>query len=49
MVTRPGWAPQEIGMFIDHHLNGITPLPTIVNPHLDQRSGSGYGQERNTT
>lgn len=32
---RPGWAPQEIGMFIDHHLNGITPLPTIVNPHLD--------------
>lgn len=26
---RPGWAPKEIGMFVDQHLLGKTPLPKI--------------------
>ena len=28
---RPGWAPQEIGLFIDQYLKGSVPLPAIVN------------------
>ncbi len=35
MVTRPGWAPREIGLFVDQHLIGSTPLPAIVNPLLN--------------
>ncbi|MCA9120857.1 MAG: alpha/beta fold hydrolase [Planctomycetales bacterium] len=27
-----GWAPQEIGLFIDHHLLGTPPLATITAP-----------------
>ena len=28
-----GWAPKEIGLFIDQHVLGSTPLPTIAKPH----------------
>lgn len=31
-----GWAPPEIGMFIDQYLKGSAPLPAIVNPQLDK-------------
>lgn len=31
-----GWAPQEIGLFIDQYLRGSTPLPTLDAP---QRTG----------
>ncbi|WP_430931204.1 alpha/beta hydrolase family protein [Saccharicrinis sp. 156] len=30
----PGWAPQEIGMFIDSYLNGRSSLPVLLNPQL---------------
>lgn len=29
-----GWAPQEIGLFVDSYLNGSIPLPVIKNAHL---------------
>ena len=29
-----GWAPEEIGLFIDHHLTGDIPLATILKPQL---------------
>jgi hypothetical protein len=28
----PGWAPQEIGLFIDHYLRGGEPLATVEAP-----------------
>jgi cephalosporin-C deacetylase-like acetyl esterase len=31
----PGWAPQEIGLFVDSYLNAGTPLPVILNPRLN--------------
>lgn len=30
----PGWAPQEIGLFIDHHLRGQPPLATVASPSI---------------
>jgi cephalosporin-C deacetylase-like acetyl esterase len=30
----PGWAPQEIGLFIDHYIRGGAALPTIGEPLL---------------
>lgn len=29
-----GWAPQEIGRFVDHHLNGGKALPTVGEPAI---------------
>ena len=29
---RDGWAPAEIGLFVDEHLRGGKPLPTILQP-----------------
>jgi PhoPQ-activated pathogenicity-related protein len=29
-----GWAPQEIGLFIDHHLRGGQPLATVGAPSI---------------
>lgn len=29
-----GWAPQEIGLFIDSHLGGGLPLATVDSPHI---------------
>ena len=29
-----GWAPKEIGLFIDQYLTGGTPLPTVSRPQL---------------
>jgi len=37
-----GWAPQEIGLFVDHHLNGSDPLPVVMKPRLND------GQVRTT-
>ncbi|MFT5328787.1 MAG: dienelactone hydrolase [Planctomycetaceae bacterium] len=31
---QPGWAPNEIGRFIDHHLLGTEPLPQLGNPQI---------------
>ena len=31
----PGWAPQEIGLFVDQQLRGGKPLPTIGEPRID--------------
>lgn len=31
---QPGWAPKEIGRFIDHHLLGKTPLPQLGEPQF---------------
>lgn len=31
---KPGWEPKEIGLFIDHHLNGRAPLAAIEKPKL---------------
>jgi hypothetical protein len=28
----PGWAPAEIGLFIDSHCRGATPLPVLGTP-----------------
>ena len=30
----PGWAPKEIGLFIDSYCNGGTPLPQIFRPEV---------------
>jgi PhoPQ-activated pathogenicity-related protein len=30
----PGWAPQEIGLFIDHHLLGKAALPIFGEPEV---------------
>ena len=30
-----GWAPEEIGVFIDQHINKGTPLPTITDVQID--------------
>lgn len=30
-----GWAPQEIGLFIDQHLRGGKPLPALGEPRID--------------
>jgi dienelactone hydrolase len=32
---KPGWAPKEIGLFIDQHLNGSASLPSIFKPQLN--------------
>jgi hypothetical protein len=32
-----GWAPEEIGLFIDQHLKDGVPLPTILRPKLAER------------
>jgi cephalosporin-C deacetylase-like acetyl esterase len=29
-----GWAPQEIGLFVDQHLQGGKPLPTVGEPRI---------------
>lgn len=29
---QPGWEPKEIGLFIDHHLNGTAGLPVLSTP-----------------
>jgi dienelactone hydrolase len=42
-----GWAPQEIGLFIDSYLNGSTPLPIIRNPHV-QNDGLKAMEESET-
>ncbi|MBS0210062.1 MAG: acetylxylan esterase [Planctomycetes bacterium] len=31
---QPGWAPPEIGLFVDQHLRGGKPLPMIERPKL---------------
>lgn len=31
----PGWAPQEIGLFIDQHLGGTAGLPVVGEPNLE--------------
>jgi glycerophosphoryl diester phosphodiesterase/dienelactone hydrolase len=31
----PGWAPQEIGLFIDQHLRGGEALPVVREPKVD--------------
>jgi dienelactone hydrolase len=31
---QPGWAPNEIGRFIDHHLLGTEPLPQLGKPQI---------------
>jgi hypothetical protein len=31
---KEGWAPAEIGLFIDEHLTGGTPLPQILHPQF---------------
>ncbi len=30
----PGWAPQEIGLFVDGHLRGGKPLPAVGEPRV---------------
>lgn len=30
-----GWAPQEIGLFIDHQIAGGVPLPVIAGPRIE--------------
>ena len=35
-----GWAPKEIGLFIDHHLRGGEPLPSVGEP----KNGKGIVQ-----
>lgn len=34
---QPGWAPSEIGRFIDHHLQGTAPLPQLGTPQINGR------------
>jgi hypothetical protein len=34
-----GWEPREIGIFIDHHLNGTDPLPQVHLSESGQISG----------
>jgi hypothetical protein len=29
-----GWAPQEIGLFVDQYVNGGVPLPLVTKPRL---------------
>lgn len=29
-----GWAPKEIGLFVDEHINGGVPLPVVTKPRL---------------
>lgn len=31
----PGWAPREIGLFIDHHLQGKAGLPIVGEPQIE--------------
>jgi len=31
----PGWAPREIGLFVDHHLRGTAALPSVGDPRRD--------------
>lgn len=31
----PGWAPPEIGLFIDHHLGRVPALPIVSDPKLE--------------
>lgn len=31
----PGWAPQEIGLFVDQHLLGKPALPVVQDPQVD--------------
>jgi dienelactone hydrolase len=31
---KQGWAPKEIGLFVDQYLKGDIPLPTIMRPEL---------------
>jgi dienelactone hydrolase len=39
----PGWAPQEIGLFIDQHLRAGPALPTVADPHIeDGKVRAGY-------
>lgn len=33
---QPGWAPSEIGRFIDHHLLGTAPLPQLGTPRITE-------------
>lgn len=32
---RPGWAPKEIGLFVDHYLRGGKPLAKLEKPVMD--------------
>jgi dienelactone hydrolase len=32
---QPGWAPNEIGHFVDHHLLGTDPLPELGKPQFN--------------
>ncbi|MFC1761520.1 nucleoside hydrolase-like domain-containing protein [Planctomycetota bacterium] len=31
---QPGWAPEEIGLFVDQYLKGGTPLPEVMAPEI---------------
>jgi hypothetical protein len=31
----PGWAPSEIGLFIDQHVRGGSPLPKLGEPRIE--------------
>ena len=37
---RAGWAPAEIGLFIDQHLRGGDPLPQLGKPRIHDGKGS---------
>jgi dienelactone hydrolase len=35
-----GWAPREIGLFVDHHLQGGTPLAAVDSPNVTSGKAS---------
>ena len=40
-----GWAPKEIGLFVDSHLKGSAPLPHIARePHVQEINGHRFVQ-----
>jgi PhoPQ-activated pathogenicity-related protein len=42
-----GWAPAEIGLFIDQHLKGSDPLPVFAVPAMQQQTVSaGFSSSR---
>ncbi len=41
-----GWAPQEIGLFIDHHLRADKPLATVDSPRIESgKATAGFRSE----
>ena len=44
---KQGWAPKEIGLFIDQHLTGGIPLPKIMRP--EKVNGNAHAQVESRT